>query len=213
MSASPIAETHSSANAATLERVAHCLAGRRFEELRQLVTPGIRLRALIPPGPEERNGAEAVVQRLQEWFGWCDSIRVESVVAQPIVDRWLLAYRFEVGDGAPRQFIAQQCICDVEDGRVSAIDLVCSGFRAAPAQVADGVHRFDAGDLSCVDGLAQEFRRQITAIPVGAVLEVVTSDPAAREDLPPLARLMGNTVHGTHVLDDGRVAITVERNR
>ncbi len=213
MSALSIASGHPGTDASALDRVAHCLAGGRFEELQALVTPDIRLRALIPPGPEERKGAEAVIQRLRDWFDRGDPIRVEHVVVQPIADRWLLAYRFEVGDGSSRRLIAQQCVCDVEDGRLSAIDLVCSGFRAAPAQVADGVHRFDAGDLSCADGLAQEFRRQITAIPVGAVLEVVTGDPAAREDLPPLARMMGNTVHGAGPLDDGRMLITVERNK
>lgn len=213
MSASPVAEIHPDANVSVLEGVARCLADGRFEELLELVTPGIRLRALIPRGPEERNGADAVIQRLRDWFDRGEPVHVESVVVQPIVDRWLLAYRFAVGEGASRRLVAQQCICDVEDGRLSAIDLVCSGFRAAPAQVADDVHRFDAGDLGCADGLAQEFRRQITAIPVGAILEVVTSDPAAREDLPPLARMLGNTVHGAFALDDGRIVITVERNR
>jgi len=213
MSAISIAPGHPDTNASALDRVAHCLADGHFVELQALLMPGIRLRALIPPGPEEREGSAAVVLRLRDWFDRGEPVRVESVVVEPVADRWLLAYRFAVGEGASRRLIAQQCVCDVEDGRLSAIDLVCSGFGAEPTHTDTAVRRFDAGDLSCADGLAQEFRRQITSIPVGAVLEIVTSDPAAREDLPPLARMMGNTVHGAGPLDDGRVLITVERNR
>lgn len=213
MSAIPIAPDQSGATASILDRVAHCVADRRFEEFEALLTPDIRLRALLPRGPEERQGAPEVVRRLRDWFDRGELIRLESVVVEPVADRWVLAYRFEVGEGPSRRLISQQCVCDVEGGRLSAIDLVCSGFRAAPAERSGAAHRFDAGDLGCADGLAEEFRRQITSIPVGAVMEIVTSDPAAKEDLPPLARMMGNTVHGASQLDDGRVLITVERNK
>ena len=75
------------------------------------------------------------------------------------------------------------------------------------------VHTFDAGDLSCGTGLAQEFRRQILAIPVGDMLKVETIDPAAKEDLPSLARLMGHTVRSVESPGDGRLLITMERGR
>jgi TusA-related sulfurtransferase len=75
------------------------------------------------------------------------------------------------------------------------------------------VHIFDAGDLSCGTGLAQEFRRRILAIPLGDILEVETVDPSAKQDLPPLARMMGHTVRSTESLGDGRLLITVERGR
>ncbi len=76
-----------------------------------------------------------------------------------------------------------------------------------------GTHTFDAGTLSCADGLAQEFRRQILAIPQGDVLVVTARDPAAREDLPPLARMMGHEVRSIETPGDGRLLMTVERGR
>lgn len=69
--------------------------------------------------------------------------------------------------------------------------------------------RFDAGALGCADGLARRFRREVQALPPGAVLEVVTSNPAARVDLPSLARLLGHTVRSVQS-HDGRVVVTVE---
>ena len=76
-----------------------------------------------------------------------------------------------------------------------------------------GTHHFDAGTQGCADGLAQEFRRRILAIPIGDVLEIETSDPAAKEDLPPLARMMGHTVRSVEPSENGRLLITVERGR
>jgi TusA-related sulfurtransferase len=75
------------------------------------------------------------------------------------------------------------------------------------------VHAFDAGDLSCATGLAAEFRRQITRIPVGDELLVTTGDPSAKEDLPPLARMMGHTVRSIESSRDGSLVIDVERGR
>ena len=113
--------------------------------------------------------------------------------------------------------VEQQTFLDVdEDGQIAAIDLLCSGFRPAADRKENGrtgTHRFDAGTLGCADGLAQEFRRRILAIPLGDVLEVQTSDPAAKEDLPPLARLMGHTVRSVEPSGNGRLLITVERGR
>jgi TusA-related sulfurtransferase len=72
---------------------------------------------------------------------------------------------------------------------------------------------FDAGNLGCASGLAQEFRRQIAGVAVGDSLAVVVADPSAKEDLPALARLLGHTVKSTQTLDDGRLTITVERGK
>ena len=67
--------------------------------------------------------------------------------------------------------------------------------------------------MGCADGLAQEFRRRMAEVPLGGSLEVVVSDPAAKEDLPSLARLLGQLVTSTEAHDDGRLTITVERQK
>lgn len=98
------------------------------------------------------------------------------------------------------------------DGRIAGIDLLCSGFRPIAAREA-AVHLFDAGDLGCADGFAGEFRKQRQQIPVGDVLVVSTLDPAAKEDLPPLARMMGHVVRSTEAPGDERLLVSVERGR
>lgn len=75
------------------------------------------------------------------------------------------------------------------------------------------VHRFDAGEMGCAEGLAGEFRKQMQQIEVGDVLVVSTGDPAAKEDLPPLARMMGHVVRSVEASGDGRLEVSVERGR
>ena len=75
------------------------------------------------------------------------------------------------------------------------------------------VHDFDAGDLGCGTGLPREFLGRLRAIPVGDVLRTVVSDPSAREDLPALARMLGQSVQSVETAADGRLVITVERLR
>jgi TusA-related sulfurtransferase len=115
------------------------------------------------------------------------------------------------------EVVEQQQFLDMDEaGRIAAIDLLCSGFRpdaVADAETGSGTHRFDAGTMGCADGLAREFRRRILAIPLGDVLVVETADPAAKEDLPPLARMMGHTVRSNESTGDGRLLIAVERGR
>ena len=82
-----------------------------------------------------------------------------------------------------------------------------------PQEQPGDTHTFDAGDLSCATGLAAEFRRQIQSIPLGDDLLVTTSDPSAKEDLPPLARMMGHTVRSIEPADNGSLVIDVERGR
>ena len=70
----------------------------------------------------------------------------------------------------------------------------------------------DAGDLGCADGLAAWFRDRLRETPLGAVLCSIVRDPAARVELPALARLMGQRVVSIEALDEG-LTIRVEKTR
>jgi len=74
------------------------------------------------------------------------------------------------------------------------------------------VHDFDAGALGCGTGLAAEVRRRLAAIAIGDTLRIVARDAAAREDVPALARLLGQRVLAVDALGD-TTTITLERRR
>ncbi len=190
------------------------LTGREFTAARSLLADHVRFRMLLPSGPTTEADADATIGRFIGWFAGADALEVEASSAGEVEGRAAVTYRFRLHDADGWQVIEQHLMLDVDaDGRVETIDLLCSGFRSIAVHEPDGVHRFDAGILGCADGLAGEFRRHMQRIPVGHVLVVSTRDPAAKEDLPPLARMMGHVVRSIEAPGDGRLLVSVERGR
>jgi TusA-related sulfurtransferase len=72
---------------------------------------------------------------------------------------------------------------------------------------------YDAGDTGCGEGLHMEFRRRVQSVQVGELIEVILRDPSAKEDLPPLVRMMGHRIRAADELGDGRLKLIVERSR
>jgi TusA-related sulfurtransferase len=190
------------------------LMSRDFVGARTLLADDVRFRMLVPRGLMTESDAEATIGRFKGWFGDADPFEVEASSSEEVEGRSAITYRFRLHDADGWQLIEQHLMLDVGgDGRIAGIDLLCSGFRSITVSEAAGVHHFDAGDLGCADGLAGEFRRRMQQIPVGHVLVVSTRDPAAKEDLPPLARMMGHIVRSTEAEGDGRLMVSVERGR
>jgi TusA-related sulfurtransferase len=190
------------------------LRTRSFTAARSLLADHVRLRMLLPGGPATESGADATLGRFIGWFADADRLEVEASSVREVEGRGAVTYRFHLHDGDIWEVIEQHLMLDVDaDARVEAIDLLCSGFRSIAKDEPDRVHRFDAGNLGCADGLAGKFRQKMQQIPVGHVLVVSTRDPAAKEDLPPLARMMGHVVRSIEAPGDGRLFVSVERGR
>ena len=189
------------------------LAAQDFAGLAATLAPYAAARLLLPSRTAELAGAAAIRDQFQTWFGRATDLTVLAGGAEPVGARWRLQYRFRLRrDGGPAEVIEQVAFAEVGPTGIFRLDLLCSGFHAeSPA--AGALHVFDAGTLGCADGLAQEFRRRLAGVRVGESLAVVVSDPAAREDLPSLARLLGQAVTSTETRDDGRLEITVEKLR
>src|ERR1700736_3547769 len=183
------------------------LAARDFERLSATLAADAQARFLLPGGYEEQVGADAIVRRFQDWFGPASQCDLVDSSGEPVGQRDRLTWRFDVvRNGSGLEVVEQVAYFDVGPDGIEWIDLVCSGFQAAPqgGQAAEQV--FDAGAMGCADGLAQEFRHRLEGVPVGGSLRVVVNDPAARDDLPSLARLLGQRVASTEAQDDGRLS-------
>jgi hypothetical protein len=110
------------------------LAERDFDRLAGALTPGVRMRALIPSGAVEVSGRETAAAKFASWFGQREAVELVALTCGAVGDRLHLGYRLRVRDaGASWKILEQHLFCTVESGRISALDLVCCGLR--PEQV------------------------------------------------------------------------------
>jgi hypothetical protein len=121
--------------ATALPEFVAALAARDFTRLRETLSDGARVRALLPSGPVEMDGAEAVAATLERWFGAAEEFALVSSATERLADLLHVSYRLRLGDhpfrpGSGPQLIEQHLFCRLELGRVAAADLLCSGFRA-----------------------------------------------------------------------------------
>jgi tRNA 2-thiouridine synthesizing protein A len=188
------------------------LVRRDFGRMRTAFAGDAQARFLLPRGLEEYSGGDSITRRVESWFGSASEFELTSSNGAAIGPRQRRSWSFEVvREPGRREVIEQVAFFDVGPAGIERLDLVCSGFQAAPGALESPTRVFDAGGMGCADGLAQEFRRQLGEVAVGDSLTVVVRDPAAKEDLPALARLLGQSVTSVEAHDDGRLAIKVER--
>ena len=190
------------------------LARKQFGELESLLAPKVRFRALVPGEEVAVVGPHEVISSYRRWFEDKADFELLDGLGGMLIDRAFVRFRARVNRAGDPYLIDQTLWGDLEEGRFATIDLVCSGFRPEGSRPQAGTrHVFDAGDLGCGTGLPREFRIRLTQIPVGHVLEVVTKDASAKEDLPSLARLLGHAVLSVETGPDGRHIIQVERSK
>src|SRR5688572_9552517 len=96
------------------------LASRQFEQLGETLDESVRFRALLPPGPMEWHGAEAVVDTFRSWFGDAEDFEVVDAAVGGVGARIHLSWRVRVrpapfGIGAGWHLIEQQAYADALD--------------------------------------------------------------------------------------------------
>jgi hypothetical protein len=111
-------------------RLIAALQERDFGRLADTLAPDVHMRALIPPGPVELAGAESAAERFATWFGGWDALELVQSGIDEIGDRVHVFYRLRVRRlGEAWKVIEQHVFCALAEGRIVALDLVCSGFR------------------------------------------------------------------------------------
>jgi len=108
------------------------LASRDFASMTNCFEPTATMRALLPPGLAECDGAAAIVDNLQSWFGGAEEFEVVDGTVGEIGGRVHVAWRLRMrptpwGDDA-WHVIEQQAYLQAGE-RIAAIDLLCSGFH------------------------------------------------------------------------------------
>lgn len=122
------------------QRFLTAFAERDFATVQACFDREAKFRALIPPGVCEAADAAGATSHLHEWFGGADHFEIVSSALDPVVDRLHIGYRLRVHDADGWQIFEQQAYCDVRDGKIAAMDLLCSGPRLDPQLVPGNSH-------------------------------------------------------------------------
>jgi ketosteroid isomerase-like protein len=113
-------------------RFVAAIAAQDEAALARCFAPDARLRALVPRGLREREGAVEASALVAGWFADATELDLVESSESEVVDRLHVAYRFDVVEEGDPYSVEQQLYCTVEDGLIASVDLVCSGFRPRP---------------------------------------------------------------------------------
>jgi hypothetical protein len=109
------------------------LAVQDFARLGNALTPDARLRALLPRGPMEWNGAEVIADQFARWFGSTETYELVDAAVSEIGRRLHLHWRLRLQAerlGSGWFTVEQQAYADADhDGRITRLDLLCTGYR------------------------------------------------------------------------------------
>jgi hypothetical protein len=108
------------------------LAERDFDRMTDCFAPAATMRALLPRGLAQCDGALAIVDRIRSWFGCAEEFEVLDGTVGEVGGRMHLAWRVRMhptpgGDDA-WHVIEQQAYLHAGE-RIDALDLLCSGFQ------------------------------------------------------------------------------------
>ena len=111
------------------------ISRRDFPSLHLCLDPDVQLRALIPPGPLSAHGVDAVVATFTRWFGGDDVFQLVDAALGQVGGRLYARWRISLTPvGHPGQArVAEQHVFTSGDQRITAIDLLCSGFQPVGA--------------------------------------------------------------------------------
>ena len=107
------------------------LAARDFDGMADCFEPTAAMRALLPPGLAECQGADEIVDSLRSWFGGAEDFEVVDGTVGEIGGRVHVAWRLRMRPtpwGADAWHVIEQQAYLQAGERIAAIDLLCSGF-------------------------------------------------------------------------------------
>lgn len=104
------------------------LVARDFATLGDHLGAGVRLRALEPAQAVMRSGAEQVSEHWAERLGGWTRCSVMDRSVTAVGSRLQLSYRLGLESSGDHRVVAQTLLVDVDGDRVTAVDLLCSGF-------------------------------------------------------------------------------------
>jgi hypothetical protein len=120
------------ASTAVAERFLGALEARDFDGIASCFAPSGRLRALVPTALREDEGSTAVAERFRYWVGEMSEFAISDTAVEEFVDRLHVRYRMRGIDPEDGPVTCEQhAYLTLADDAITAMNLVCSGWRPA----------------------------------------------------------------------------------
>jgi hypothetical protein len=110
------------------------VANRDFPAIAAGFADQVQFRALVPRGLRGAMGSADATRYFQTWFGSAERIEALDLRCETIGDRQHLAWRLRVDEPACTSIVEQHAFATWDCGRITHLDLVCSGFRPFEAE-------------------------------------------------------------------------------
>lgn len=105
------------------------VAARDYRTIEAQLAPELKFRGLTPPALREATTPAGASAWFERWFSDATEYAMVSSSVEPISDRVRFSYRLELVEDGAAVVMEQYGFCAVEDDRITALDLVCSGSR------------------------------------------------------------------------------------
>lgn len=66
---------------------------------------------------------------MRRWFDEADLFDMQKMNVDMVVDRFHITYRIQIREEGIMKMVEQEVYCVVDDGRITEMRLLCSGFR------------------------------------------------------------------------------------
>jgi hypothetical protein len=116
---------------------ARALFNKDSGRLLELLGAAIDFQAMTPRRSWEASDPDAVLSILfGHWFEDTDAIEaLEALDTDGFADRERVGYRFSVRNPEGRFLVEQQAYLSADEGRITWMRVLCSGYRPVPLQV------------------------------------------------------------------------------
>jgi len=109
---------------------AQAVAGKQWNEVRDILHPEVDFRGMTPARVWEADGPADVLAALGTWFDEDDLIEaVEALDTDVFADRHRVGYRLRVRNPDGLHLVEQQAYLSERDGRIGWLRIMCAGYR------------------------------------------------------------------------------------
>jgi hypothetical protein len=109
-------------------RLVEAIAAQDAAAIAECFSQEAEFRALTPFGLRERKGADETAALIAAWYGDSTVVDLVDTRTGEVGGRLHLMYRFEGIEEDQPYVVEQHLFYTVEEGKIAAADLLCSGF-------------------------------------------------------------------------------------